>query len=188
MTEKDKMLAGELYDASAPELEAERLRARRLMHRLNTADYGDSQSYRDTVAQLLPNVGADIWIEPPFYCDYGYNIHAGNKVYFNFDCVVLDVMPVHIGSNTLFASKVQLYTATHPVDAKVRRSWLEFAKPITIGDDCWLGGGVIVCPGVTIGNGVTVGAGSVVTRDLPDNVLAAGNPCRVIRENVNTWT
>ena len=121
-------------------------------------------------------------IEPPFFCDYGTNIELGDKVFFNFNCVILDVAKVTIGSNVMFGPAVQIYTATHPMDAEERRSGLEFAKPVRIGNDVWLGGGVIVCPGVTIGDAAVIGAGSVVVRDIPAGVFAAGNPCRVIRE------
>ena len=123
----------------------------------------------------------DAWIQPPFYCDYGTNISLGAKVCFNFNCVVLDVMPVTIGDNVLFGPAVQLYTATHPINAAERRTGLELAKPITIGSDVWIGGGTIICPGVTIGDRSVIGAGSVVTRSIPADVTAAGNPCRVIR-------
>nr|WP_304944991.1 sugar O-acetyltransferase [Verrucomicrobium sp. BvORR034] len=123
----------------------------------------------------------DAWIQPPFYCDYGYNIVLGSKVFFNFNCVVLDVMPVTIGSNVLFGPAVQIYTATHPLSAMERRTWREAAKPVTIGSDVWVGGGAIICPGVTIGDRTVIGAGSVVTRSIPSDVVAAGNPCRVIR-------
>ncbi|MEO7317853.1 MAG: sugar O-acetyltransferase, partial [Chthoniobacteraceae bacterium] len=126
----------------------------------------------------------DVWIQPPFFCDYGSNISLGRKVFFNFNCVVLDVMQVTIGDNVLFGPSVQIYTATHPMDAAVRRQWLESARPVTIGSDVWVGGGAIICPGVTIGSRAVIGAGSVVTRDIPDDVFAAGNPCRVIRRLV----
>jgi maltose O-acetyltransferase len=122
-------------------------------------------------------------MQPPFFCDYGANISLGKKCFFNFNCVVLDVCPVKIGEYTLFGPAVQIYTATHPMEAVLRRT-REFAKPITIGSDVWVGGGAIILPGVTIGSRVVIGAGSVVTRDIPDDVFAAGNPCRVIRSNV----
>ena len=140
-TEKEKMLAGDLYDASDPLLSQERRKARDLIHRLNVAAYGDPSAYQQIIADLLPNVASDICIEPPFFCDYGYNIHAGEQVYFNFNCVLLDVMPIRIGANVLFGPHVQIYTATHPLDAVERRKRLESAKPIAIGDDCWIGGG-----------------------------------------------
>jgi maltose O-acetyltransferase len=131
--------------------------------------------------QLIPSQGGNVWIEPPFYCDYGYNIELGDKVYFNFNCVILDVMKVQIGANTLIGPGVQIFTAMHPMNWKERASGLEFAKPVSIGSDVWIGGGAIICPGVSIGNRSVIGAGSVVTKDIPGNVFAAGNPCRVIK-------
>jgi maltose O-acetyltransferase len=178
--EKEKMLAGELYNPLDPELAGERQRARDICQRLNHSQPGDADGRARILAELL-GVATDVWLEPPFYCDYGRNIRVGTKVFFNFDCVVLDVMPVTIGSHTLFGPAVQIYTAMHPLDAEERRRGLEFAKPVTIGADVWVGGGAIICPGVTIGDRAVIGAGSVVTRDVPAGVIAAGNPCRVIR-------
>ncbi len=123
----------------------------------------------------------DFWLQPPFYCDYGYNIKVGDKVFFNFNCVVLDVAEVIIGSRTLFGPNVQIYTATHPMNYKERASGLEFAKPIAIGEDVWIGGSAVICPGVSIGDRSVIGAGSVVTKDIPVDVFAAGNPSKVIR-------
>jgi maltose O-acetyltransferase len=179
--EKQKMLAGELYDAADPQLMNERRQARLLLKQLN--DSGDDQQElrQQILKDLIPFQGAGLWIEPPFYCDYGTNISAGDKVFFNFNCIILDVMRVTIGSNVLFGPSVQIYTAMHPTDWKERASGLEFAKPITIGSDVWIGGGAIICPGVTIGNRAVIGAGSVVTKDIPDDVFAAGNPCKTIR-------
>jgi maltose O-acetyltransferase len=181
-TEKQKMLAGELYDALDPQLSEERLQARLLLKQLNESreDYPIERSR--IIKELIPNAGEGLWLQPPFYCDYGYNIIVGEKVFFNFNCVVLDVMPVTIGSRTLFGPNVQIYTATHPLNYKERASGLEYAKPITIGEDVWVGGSVVICPGVTIGDRSVIGAGSVVTKDIPAGVFAAGNPCKVIRE------
>jgi len=178
--EKDRMLSGELYDATDPQLAEERRRARQLLHRLNHTEYGDEVAYRKITTALLPNASPDIWIEPPFFCDYGYNIFTGEKVFFNFNCVLLDVMPIRIGSNVLFGPNVQIYTATHPADAMERRSGLEFAKPVAIGDDCWIGGSAIVSPGVTIGERCIVGAGAVVTKDVPPDTIVVGNPARPV--------
>lgn len=180
-TEKEKMLAGELYNALDEEISNERTKARLLIQKLNNALADDSATVNEILKELIPNAGKDLWIQPPFYCDYGYNIEAGEKVFFNFNCVVLDVMKVIIGSRTLFGPNVQLYTATHPLDYQERATGLEFAKPISIGEDVWVGGSVVICPGVSIGDRVVIGAGSVVTRDIPDDVFAAGNPCRVIK-------
>jgi maltose O-acetyltransferase len=180
MSEKEKMLAGELYDASDLLLAQERRRARALTHQLNVTHYGDPSACKQILAALLPNAASDIWIEPPFFCDYGYNIYAGARVFFNFNCVLLDVMPIRIGSNVLFGPNVQLYTATHPVDALERRKGPEFARPISIGDDCWIGGGAVISPGVTIGDRCIVGAGAVVTRDVPSDAVVVGNPAKPI--------
>ncbi|NDK54557.1 sugar O-acetyltransferase [Pontibacter fetidus] len=181
-TEKEKMLAGELYDPLDPQLSEERLQARLLLQQLNNSheDYPIERSR--ILKELIPNSGEGLWLQPPFYCDYGYNIIVGEKVFLNFNCVVLDVMPVTIGSRTLFGPNVQIYTATHPLNYKERASGLEYAKPITIGEDVWVGGSVVICPSVTIGDRSVIGAGSVVTKDIPAGVFAAGNPCKVIRE------
>ncbi len=174
------MLAGELYDPLDPQLCAERQRARGLCAMLN-ASREDQPAERARLLGEIFGAETDAWVQPPFYCDYGTNISLGAKVFFNFNCVILDVAPVRIGSNVLFGPDVQIYTATHPLDAAERRRWLESARPITIGSDVWVGGGAILCPGVTIGDRTVIGAGSVVTRDLPSDVVAAGNPCRVLR-------
>lgn len=180
-TEKEKMLSGELYNALDEELSTERTNARILLQQLNNASPADTDTLNTTLKALIPNAGQDLWIQPPFYCDYGYNIKAGDKVFFNFNCVVLDVTTVTIGSRTLFGPNVQIYTAMHPVNHVERASGLEFAKPVVIGEDVWVGGSAVICPGVTIGSRSIIGAGSVVTRDIPDDVFAADNPCRVIR-------
>lgn len=179
-TEREKMLAGGLYDAADPELAAGRLRARGLLRRLR--DCGPGEEGWDAIrAALLPNAAPDIHIEPPFHCDYGWNIHAGGRVYFNANCVVLDVCRVEIGPRTLVGPAVQIYTALHPLDAEERALGLESGAPVRIGADCWIGGGAVVLPGVSIGEGTVVGAGSVVARDLPPGVLAVGNPARIVR-------
>lgn len=180
-SEKEKMLAGELYDSTDKKLSEERLRARLLMKALNETGEDQEEERRRILGQLLPGAGNGLWLQPPFYCDYGYNIKTGEKVFFNYNCVVLDVMQVTIGSRTLFGPNVQLYTATHPMDHRVRAKGLEFAKPVAIGEDVWVGGGAVICPGINIGDRSVIGAGSVVTRDIPPDVFAAGNPCRVIR-------
>ena len=181
-SEKEKMLAGELYDASDQLLTQERQRARSLTHQLNVTHYGDQSAYKQILSALLPNAAADIWIEPPFFCDYGYNLYTGEKVFFNFNCVLLDVMPIQIGSNVLFGPNVQLYTAAHPIDALERRDGLEFAKSISIGNDCWIGGNAIIFPGVMIGDRCVIGAGSVVTSDVPADTIVAGNPAKSIAQ------
>lgn len=179
-SEKEKMLAGELYDANDPKLEQERSYAKSLMHEFNqiSANHGEKSP---EILDKLMNLKGNAQIEAPFYCDYGYNIKLGDNFYANHGCVILDVAKVKIGDNVLFGPYVQIYTATHPVDPKERLKGLELASEITIGNNVWIGGGSIVCPGVRIGNNVTVGAGAVVTKSLPDNVLAAGNPCKIIK-------
>ncbi|MDO6391231.1 sugar O-acetyltransferase [Pontibacter sp. BT731] len=180
-TEKEKMLAGELYDPLDKQLSDERLQARLLLKELNDSREDQVDERNRILKALIPNAGEGLWLQPPFYCDYGYNMVVGERVFFNFNCVVLDVMEVRIGSRTLFGPNVQVYTATHPMDHRVRASGVESAKPISIGEDVWIGGSAVICPGVTIGDRSVIGAGSVVTRDIPADVFAAGNPCRVIR-------
>jgi maltose O-acetyltransferase len=180
-TELEKMLAGELYDPLDDELVRARDRARDLCQDLNATREVDRDLRRRILEQLFGKGGDTVWMQPPFFCDYGSNILLGERVFFNFNCVVLDVCQVAIGDFTLFGPAVQIYTATHPMNAELRRKQ-EFAKPIEIGPDVWVGGGAIICPGVKIGSKTVIGAGSVVTRDIPDRVFAVGNPCRVIRE------
>jgi maltose O-acetyltransferase len=180
MTERDKMLAGELYDPLDPELVAGRERARDLCSALNATREGQHEERRRILLDLFGAGGDTVWMQPPFYCDYGSNIELGERVFFNFNCVVLDVCRVRIGSFSLFGPAVQIYTPMHPWDAELRRQQ-EFGKPVTVGDDVWVGGGAVILPGVTIGSRAVIGAGAVVTRDVPEGVFAAGNPCRVIR-------
>jgi maltose O-acetyltransferase len=180
--EKEKMLRGELYNPLDPELVSERQRARLLFRALNDTKSEEPKERSRLIKALIPHSGENVWIEPPFYCDYGTNIVLGDKVFFNFNCVVLAVMPVQIGSGVLFGPAVQVYTATHPLSITARRAGLEFGKAVTIGDDVWIGGGAIICPGVTIGATSIIGAGSVVTKSIPEGVVAAGNPCRVLKE------
>lgn len=180
-TERQKMLAGELYDPMDPELVVQRTRARDLCQALNATREAEQQERRSLLRQLFGAGGDTVWIQPPFFCDYGSNIVLGERVFFNFDCVVLDVCPVRIGSFAQFGPAVQIYTPLHPLNAEQRRRE-EFGKPVEVGTDVWVGGGAIILPGVRIGSRAVIGAGSVVTRDIPDGVFAAGNPCRVIRE------
>jgi len=179
-TEREKMLAGELYDPLDPELAHLRLRARDLCHELNASREADATKRRRILVDLVGSGGDTVWMQPPFHCDYGSNIHLGEKVFFNFGCVVLDVCEIRIGSFSLFGPAVQIYAATHPMNPELRRK-MELGKPVTIGSDVWVGGGAVICPGVTIGDRAVIGAGSVVTRDVPDGVVAAGNPARVLR-------
>eukprot|EP01035_Chromulina_nebulosa_P008903 gene8903-12034_t len=175
------MLAGELYRPGSPELNADEKANKAWLAAYNAVL---DRPVNERLALLKAHFGAvgnDCVIRPPFFCDYGSNIVLGTKVFFNFNCVVLDVMPVIIGDNVLFGPAVHIYTATHPISAAERRKWLESARPITIGSDVWVGGGAVICPGVTIGDRSVIGAGSVVTRDIPADVFAAGNPARVVR-------
>lgn len=176
------MLSGELYDPLDKQLVEERLKTRLLIKALNDTREDEVAERIRILKELIPQAGPGLWLQPPFYCDYGSNMILGEKVFFNFNCVVLDVMAVRIGSRTLFGPNVQIYTATHPLDYKERASGLEYAKAIHIGEDVWVGGSVVICPGVIIGDRSIIGAGSVVTRDLPADVFAAGNPCKVIRD------
>lgn len=185
MTEYEKMLAGEMYDPRDPHLMNLRLKARRLFQKINSIN-DDSKESRDKLFyELFGPSGVNLWIEPPFFCDYGLNIEVGESVFMNFNCCILDVCKVKIGSRVMMAPSVQIYTATHPMNAKERSSGKEYGAPVTIGDDVWIGGGAIICPGVTIGHRVVIGAGAVVTKDVPNDSFAAGNPARIIKEIVN---
>ena len=181
LSEREKMLAGALYDPSDPELAEERGRARELLHRLNLSPPEQAATRQSLLRELIPSQGEKLTIEPPFFCDYGTNITLGDRVFFNFNCVLLDPGPIRIGNGVLFGPAVQVYTATHPTDHRIRQQGLESALPIEIGNDAWIGGGAIILPGVSIGDRTIIGAGSVVTRSIPAGVLAAGNPCRVLR-------
>ncbi len=180
-TEKQKMLAGELYRSTDSELVFQRQSARRLTRLYNSTTEQEQEKRSQILFQLFGAVGPTIEIEPPFYCDYGSNIYAGDGFYMNFGGVILDCNRVDIGEKVMCGPSVQIYTATHPTNPEVRLSGLELAAPVQIGNNVWIGGGAIVCPGVTIGDDTTIGAGSVVVQDIPARVVAAGNPCRIIR-------
>src|SRR5689334_6927659 len=180
-SEREKMLDGELYDPLDSELVAARRHARDLCQALNATTETQQDERRRMLRELFATGGDTVWMQPPFYCDYGTNIELGERVYFNFNCVVLDVCPVRIGSFSLFGPAVQIYTPMHPLNAELRRRQ-EFGKPVEIGSDVWVGGGAIILPGVRIGSRAVIGAGSVVSRSIPEDVFAAGNPCRVVRE------
>lgn len=177
MTEKEKRNAGLEYLPFDEELQKEHKQCRDLCHEYN-------QKTLDDIKAIIPNSGKGTNIIPTFWCDYGYNIFLGDYVFMNYNCVILDEAPVSMGNDVLVGPNCGFYTAIHPLDTQKRRRGFETAKPITIGNDVWFGGGVTVLPGVTIGNNVVIGAGSVVTKDIPDNMIAAGNPCKVIRENL----
>ena len=180
-TEREKMLAGELYIASDPELHTAHLRAQALLAKFNATAADARQERRASLTELFAHFGDETVLKPIFRCDYGFNISIGRRTFINYDCTFLDCNLITIGDEVQIAPGVHIYTCTHPLDATQRRAYLELALPVSVGDGVWLGGGAIICPGVTIGENTVVGAGSVVTRDLPPNVLAAGNPCRVIR-------
>ena len=182
MAQKQKMLAGELYLASDPELTAERLNARRLTRLYNATLETEQDRRTEILRELFGAMGKNCFIEPTLKVDYGYNIKVGNNFYANFDCVILDVCEVNIGNNVFLAPGVHIYTATHPLEASIRDSLLEFGKPVTVGNSVWIGGGSIILPGVTIGDKSVIGAGSVVTKDVPAGVVAVGNPAKIIKE------
>ena len=175
------MLAGELYQAMDPELVEMRKRARRLARAYNQTTEEEDGRRQEILGELFGGKAGRAVIEPPFHLDYGRNIYVGKEFFMNFGGVILDCAEVHIGDSVLCGPNVQIYTATHPMDPETRAAGPEFAKPIRIGNRVWLGGGVILCPGVSIGENSVIGAGAVVTKDIPANVFAAGNPCRVIR-------
>lgn len=179
-SEKEKMLAGERYNCLDPELEAERQQTKQLLRRYNLTE--TEQERQALFRYLLGEIGSHSVIEPPFYCSYGRNIYLGDHVYLNFSCTILDNNEVRIGHRVMIGPNVQFYTAAHPLQAESRIQGWETAKPIVVEDNAWLGGGVIVLPGVVIGRNAVVGAGAVVTRHVPANTVVAGNPARVIRE------
>jgi len=181
VTELEKMLAGELYVASDPELTALRVRVRRLLRDYNATDTEDAVGRTTLLEALLAEHGENVWIEPPFFCDYGSHIHLGSHIYFNFNCVILDCNVVRIGDGSMLGPAVQISAATHPVDPAARATGAELAYPVIIGRNVWIGAAAIIGPGVTIGDDTTIGAGSVVTKDVPAGVVAAGNPARVIQ-------
>ncbi|WP_079529277.1 sugar O-acetyltransferase [Halobacillus hunanensis] len=182
MTEKEKMLKGELYQPWDDELVLDRTRARQIVYSFNQSKPTENHHREQMLERLLGRAGEEVFIEPSFHCDYGYNINVGDQFFANFNCVFLDVCPITMGDRVMLGPSVQIYTATHPMDRETRAGGLEYGKPVTIGNDVWIGGGAIINPGVTIGDNVVIGSGSVVTKDIPSNVFVGGNPAKIIRE------
>lgn len=181
MTEKEKMLAGKPYFSFGEELLGERQKAKKILFELNQLDPLNLKDRLRLFQNLLGRLSEKSWIELPFRCDYGYNIEIGKNFYSNYNCTILDCAKVIIGDNVMFAPNVSLYTAGHPIDAEKRNEGWEYAFPITIGNDVWIGGNAVINPGVTIGSNVVIGAGSVITKDIPNNSVAVGVPCKVLR-------
>ena len=182
MTEFKRMLEGKLFLASDPSVQQKHRNAKRLARLLNATTETEVDRRKELMKELFAGIGEGAYIEPPFYCDFGINTTVGKNFYANYNCYILDVCEVTIGDNVMFAPNVGIYAASHPIDPVVRASGLECGKSVKIGNNVWIGGHSCVCPGVTIGDNVVIGAGSVVCKDIPDNVVAAGNPCRVIRQ------
>ncbi|MFC7393030.1 sugar O-acetyltransferase [Scopulibacillus cellulosilyticus] len=181
-TEKEKMINGELYFPADIELMKDREKARRLVRTFNHTDETDYESREALLKELFGSTGERIHIESDFRCDYGYNIHAGENFYANFDCTILDGGRVTIGQNCMIGPGVHIYTAAYPIDAEQRITEIEYTKPVTIGDNVWIGGRAVINPGVAIGNNVVIGSGSVVTKNVPDSVVVGGNPAKIIRK------
>lgn len=181
-TEKEKMLNGEMYDPADPVLVKEREEARRLVRLFNQTTEQEDEKRVELLKELLGSTGKDVYMEPNIRFDYGYNTHVGENFFANFDCTFLDVCEILIGDNCMLAPAVQIYTATHPLDPVERNSGKEYAKPVIIGDNVWIGGHAIINPGVTIGDNVVIASGAVVTKDVPNNVVVGGNPARIIKE------
>ena len=183
MTEKEKRARGELYDANYDkELLKEMEKTKELCYEYNNLRPTEIEKKDELIKKILGKTGKNIRIEPNFYCDYGYNIFVGDNFYMNYNCVILDGAKVEFGDNVFIGPNCGFYTAGHPIEIDLRNKGLEYAKPIKVGDNVWFGGNVVVLPGVTIGNNVTIGAGSVVTKDIPDNSIAYGNPCKKVRD------
>lgn len=181
-SEKEKMLNSELYDAGDAQLTRDRMDARRLTRVYNQTIETEENIRTELLKDLLGSAGDIIHIEPSFKCDYGYNIHVGENFYANYDCVILDVCEVRIGDNCLLAPGVHIYTAAHPLNPNERNSGLEFGKPVSIGNNVWIGGRAVINPGIRVGNNVVIASGAVVTKDVSDNVVVGGNPARIIKQ------
>lgn len=181
-SEKEKMLSGKPYKSFGEELLRERQLAKELIFDFNALRPAEIDKRNDIIKKLFGKTGKTFFIEPPFRCDYGYNIEVGENFYANYNCIILDCAKVIIGDNVLFAPNVSLYTAGHPIHYEIRNQEIEYAFPITIGNNVWIGGNVVINPGITIGDNTVIGAGSVVTKNIPANVIAVGNPCKVLRQ------
>lgn len=179
MSEKEKMLSGELYNANDEMLERERITAKELCSEYNKQKPSNIETKTKILEKLLGKKGENVCVEQNFWCDYGYNIFIGDNLYINHNCVILDCAKVEFGDNCMIAPNCSFYTVGHPIDIEQRNEGLEYAKPIKVGNNVWIGGNVTVLPGVTIGDNVTIGAGSVITKDVPSNTVAYGNPCKV---------
>lgn len=182
MTEKERMLSGTLYIANDEELGKDNKKARVLTRLFNNTTEEQLEYRSELLKELFESTGKKLFIEPSFKCDFGCNISIGENFYANYDCIIIDVCKVKIGNDVSFGPRVSIFTAAHPIDAGVRNTLLQYGKPVTIGNDVWIGGNTVINPGVTIGNNVVIGSGSVVTKDIPDGVIAAGNPCKVLRK------
>lgn len=180
-TEKEKMLAGATYYAFDPELMELHQYALRLVEEYNRSCFIDYTQGTDLLKKLLPNAHSTLLIQPPFWCDFGFNIYGGENGFINYNCTILDTAKICLGKNVLIGPNVQLYAPMHPIDYRERATGVEHGEPITIGDDCWIGGGAIICPGVTIGNRCIIAAGAVVAKDVPDDCMVGGAPARIIR-------
>ncbi|MDQ0254781.1 maltose O-acetyltransferase [Evansella vedderi] len=181
-TEKEKMLAGEMYDPADSELVKDRENARRLVRLYNETLESDGGKRTKLLKELLGSTGENVFMEPNIRFDYGYNTHVGENFFANFDCVILDVCEVRFGDNCMLAPSVHIYTATHPLDPVERNSGKEYAKPIIFGNNVWIGGSAVINPGIRVGDNVVIASGTVVTKDVPDNVVVGGNPARIIKE------
>lgn len=184
MGQLERMLAGKPYSCNVKDERREQMHSNKVkfLDEFNSTSFGDYAKREELVRGLFERVGKNCCINKPFYCDYGCNISIGDNFYANFDCMILDVNKVKIGNDVMFAPRVAVYTAGHPIDKDVRAELLEYRREVTIGDDVWIGGNTVINPGVKIGSNVVIGSNSVVTKDIPDGVIAAGNPCKVIRK------